>query len=105
MVFIAKMPSSKRSASPREVKAKKQKTTKHFDEELTTVKQHKTTVKKSASKRTYPKEITKESLKIDVSLNSTMFHIYILHETPTHHRDYDINYFIEILHLVYITKI
>ena len=67
------MPSSKRSAAPSEVKAKKQKTTKHFDEELTrsTVKQpHKTTVKKSASKRTYPKDITKESLKIDVSFNS-----------------------------------
>ena len=82
MVFIDKMPSSKRSATPSEVKAKKQKTTKHFDEELTTVKQHKTTVKKSASKRTYPKDITKESLKIDVSFNSTKYitFIYILHE-------------------------
>ena len=77
MVFIDKMPSSKRSVTPSEVKAKKQKTTNHFDEELTTVKQHKTTVKKSASKRTYPKDITKESLKIDVSFNSAKCFMFI----------------------------
>ena len=70
MVFVDKMPASKRSATTTsEDKCKKQKTTKHVDEEMTApVKQrHKTTGKKSASKRTYPKDITKESLKIDVS--------------------------------------
>ena len=76
MGFFDKMPSSKRSATPSEVKAKKQKTTNHFDEELTTVK-HITTAKKSASKRTYPKDITKESLKIDVSFNSAKCFMFI----------------------------